>query len=136
MTPATNLLDSLRLSLPPDLQVDNYLDAGGQGAVFRGRYREEDVALKVFAAGQDPRRLEREIALLREIDHPNLVKIRTAVLIDLGGQPCSVVAYEFLTGGDLRGLLEPATPVVGAIELARVGEDVSSAIETLWSKRI
>jgi len=136
VTSAIDLVRLLRAALPSEFQVDDYLDAGGQGAVFRGKYRGEDAALKVFAASQDPRRLEREIALLQQLDHPNVVRIRAVTSVNLSGQVCWVVAYEFLSGGDLRNLLSPAQPPISGAQLSKIGDDISAAIEALWIKRI
>src|SRR5471030_2423524 len=98
----TDLINQLRAAVPVEFQVDGYLDAGGQGAVFLGRYQNQPAALKVFAPSHDQRRLEREIALLQNLNHANVVKIRTATTVVLNGVTCALVAYEYLPGGDLR----------------------------------
>lgn len=131
-----NPIDLLRAALPPEFRVDGYLNAGGQGTVFRGQYRGQDVAIKLFGPNQDQRRLEREIDLLQRIDHPNVVKIRTFTTVDLDGSTCAVVAYEFLSGGDLRVSLSAHNPPITANRVLKIGADVASAVEALWQQRI
>ena len=134
--PPNNLIDLLRAAVPADIQVDTYLDAGGQGAVFLGRYGAEQVALKVFAANHDQRRLDREIALLQNLNHPNIVKIRTVKTVTLNGTTCPLVAYEFLPGGDLRKhLTANATPLTKD-QILNIGQEIASAVEVLWANRI
>ena len=53
MVPPANLIDRLRAALRPEFRVDDYIDAGGQGAVFRGQYQGQDVAIKLFGPNQD-----------------------------------------------------------------------------------
>jgi serine/threonine protein kinase len=131
-----NLMDLLRAALPADIQVDSYLDAGGQGAVFLGRYQAQQVALKVFATNHDQRRLDREIALLQNLNHPNIVKIRTARTVLLNGAICPLVAYEYLPGGDLRKhLAANATPLTKE-QVLDIGEEIASAVQVIWANRI
>jgi len=73
--------------------------------------------------------------MLQTIDHPNLVKIRTATTVNLGVD-YPLVAYELLHGGDLRKYLDVAAPVLSQREILNIGADVASAIEILWLHRI
>lgn len=140
MVPIANnpndLIDRLRAAVPAGFQIDGYLDAGGQGAVFLGRYQNQEAALKVFAPTHDQRRLEREIALLQTINHPNVVKIRTAATVVLNGVSCPLVAYEYLTGGDLRKHLQPTATTLSKDEILAIGEEIAAAVEVLWANRI
>jgi len=131
-----NLIGLLRAAVPADFQVDTYLDAGGQGAVFLGRYQTQQVALKVFATNHDQRRLDREIALLQNLNHPNIVKIRTATTVVLNGATCPLVAYEYLPGGDLRKHLAANAAPLTKEQILDIGEEIASAVEVLWANRI
>jgi serine/threonine-protein kinase len=66
-----------------DYEVIAELDRGGQGVVYRGVHKRTHraVAIKVlregpFAGPRDRARFEREVEILRQIDHPNVVAIR------------------------------------------------------------
>jgi len=131
-----NVLATLREALPPEYSVEDYIDGGGQGAVFRATLNGERIALKVFRPDADLRRLQRELSLLSEIDCPNLVKILNAAQIDVGGFRTTVVAYEYLDGGDLRRLITGNGPPLDANTIIDVGCQASSAIEALWKRRI
>jgi serine/threonine protein kinase len=130
------LLDQLRLVVTADFRIDGYIDAGGQGAVFRGEFQGQEAAIKIFGPHHDARRLDREIQLLQAIDHPNVVKIRTSTSVTMGGTACPLIAYEFLHGGDLRKHLDPAAPPLSKDQLLNIGADVAAAIEILWQRRI
>jgi hypothetical protein len=90
------LLEKLRTALPADYSVEDYIDEGGQGAVFVGELHGETVALKLFSANTDPRRIQREIEALSAIDCANLVKVRGAAVVAIDGTHYPLVAYEYL----------------------------------------
>jgi eukaryotic-like serine/threonine-protein kinase len=138
MGPATpaDLLNQLQAVAPADFRVDGYIDAGGQGAVFRGEYQGREAAVKLFGPHHDPRRLDREIQLLQAIDHPNLVKILGTTTVTIGGTAHPLVAYEFLHGGDLRKYLAVTAPALTTEQLLNIAADVASAVEILWQERI
>lgn len=133
---STHLIDALRANLPADVTVDSYVDEGGQGAVFQGTVKGATAAIKVFSPHGNPRRLERELSLLRSIDCPHLVRILWDGSVDLGGLSCSIVGYEFHPGGDLRRLLTPHNPHIDANALIQLAAHISEAVEALWTRRI
>lgn len=130
------LLEQLRVALPDGYLVGDYIDEGGQGSVFAGELRGERVALKLFSANTDPRRIQREVEALSTIDCPNLVKLRAAETVNIDGAPFPLLAYEYLGGGDLRQYLRPDARPIAASELITIGLHVGTAIEALWSRRI
>jgi eukaryotic-like serine/threonine-protein kinase len=131
-----DMLQQFRAAMPSGYELECPLSQGGQGMVFRGSLRGETVAIKIFLAPDDPRRLERELVLLREIDCGNLVALRDSTLITVQGRSLTVVAYEYHAGGDLCGHLEPGAPLLPQSTLWRLGREVAIAIEALWAKRI
>lgn len=90
-------------------QIRDKLGEGGMGIVFRGEDRRtgRDVAIKVLkpqAIAENPDRLERfrrEAEALREIDHPNIVKI----LDTIQERNLYYIIMEYMEAGSLRGLL-------------------------------
>ncbi len=133
---SSDLLDSIRTCLPQGVVIKDYLDRGGQGAVFRGWADGKPAAIKLFKPRSDPRRLERELELLESLDSPHLVRIIRHDRITYEGTALPLVSYELHEGGDLRRLLHPAAALVDFRTLATIGYHVSEAIEGLWSKRI
>jgi len=54
----------------------------------------------------------------------------------LNGATCSVVAYEYLPGGDLRKHLTGNAVPLTKQKILEIGQDVASAVEVLWLNRI
>lgn len=129
-------LAELRAALPARFAIDDYIDKGGQGAVFRGSYEGRPAAIKLFAPGSDPRRLEREVALLAGIRNQNLVQLLGHDVVTVQGVTGRLVAYEYHGGGDLRRLLDGALPPVSRETLYGIARALATAVEVLWSKRI
>ena len=91
----------------PGYVLEGLLGRGSSGEVWRAVPREggEPVAVKVLVAG-DPERQAREAALLGELDHPHLVRVREVVHQPRrGGAPRVALVLELLAGGSLADLL-------------------------------
>lgn len=129
-------VDLLREQLGSSYTVDDYLDRGGQGAVYRGTYAGESVAIKLFSPSSEQRRIDREIQVLATHDCPHLVRVRDHQQLSIAGFPVVMLAYEFHSGGDLRQFLQPGADRLSVTALARIGTCVSKALEFLWSRRI
>lgn len=125
----------LRVALPDQYTVENYIDRGGQGSVFRGTLDGQDVALKVFQAAHSPKRLARELAVLERLDCEHVVKMLRAETIKVDGNECALVAYEYLSGGDMRQFLEPGAAPVPVATLIQIGKQIGCGIECLWKER-
>ncbi len=129
-------LDQLRRALPADYRVDEYLDRGGQGYVFKGAFRGAPAAIKLFTSTASAARLARELDLLSRVRCRSLVTVLGHGIITFQGVPTSLVAYELHPGGDLRRFLDPTAPPVGFATLQSVGLAIGEAIEALWGQRI
>jgi eukaryotic-like serine/threonine-protein kinase len=135
MTTPPDPLGAIRAAMPADYTIDDHINSGGQGSVFRGSVNGTPAAIKVYSPTSDPRRIERELTALRAIDCPHLVKVLRTTPIDIGGTRHDVIAYELLEGHDLNEHLV-AGRRLDAAALARLGLEVGTAIEHLWAKRI
>ena len=101
--------------------IESLLARGGMGCVYRGRDERTGqlVAIKQLTPASDDavlaERLEREIQILRRLDHPNIVKILAWGVKD--GKPHIVM--EYVPGGSLREQLdrEPRWGVARALRL-------------------
>ncbi|MDG2129845.1 MAG: serine/threonine-protein kinase [Fuerstiella sp.] len=111
--------------------LDKQIGVGGMGIVYSALYPKNNktVAIKVLAPGliSDPKllkRFEREIEILRRLDHPNIVKYYGGG-ID-GDQRW--YAMEYIDGGSLLGVLKTRTRLSWE-QTVHVGRQVSSALE-------
>eukprot|EP01018_Ginkgo_biloba_P025073 Gb_07661 [translate_table: standard] len=89
---------------PKLLYVGPRIGEGAHGKVYEGKYRDQNVAIKIIQAGDIPEeiakreaRFAREIAMLARVQHKNLVKF-----IGACKEPVMVVVTELLLGGSLR----------------------------------
>lgn len=105
----TQLLDSGPVDMVGDFELGDLIGHGGFGEVYRARQRgvERDVAVKLLHAvkgrkHQAVERMQAEVRLLGQLDHPNLVKV-IAFGVD-GGR--TWFAMELLDGCSLRDVIE------------------------------
>lgn len=126
-------IDEIGRALPSNYALQGFIDQGGEGAVFKGKVGSQLVAIKIFNPQGDARRISRELSLLQTISCDHLVSIVDTTQIELRGVEVTVVAYDYLSGGDLRRLIgsQPSEDL-----LAKIGLDVSEAVELLWKNRI
>ncbi|HEY1732070.1 MAG TPA: serine/threonine-protein kinase [Terriglobales bacterium] len=115
---------------------------GGQAAVFKatrasrpdGTVAGDLVALKLHIyPGQDIR-VQREIAAMEKISHPNLPRVIEHGYCEVGGRRTLYVAWEFIDGQPLSERLKAGRMLES--EVLAIGRDVSSAIAAIWSRRI
>jgi len=129
-------IDLLRAVLPAGVSVAARLAGGGQGTVFRGTCDGAKAAVKVFKTNADTRRVDREIDLLSRLTCPHVVRLLRHFSATLDNDPVRILAYELHDGGDLSQHLVPGAASVSPGELLKIGTQISTAINTLWSKRI
>ncbi len=122
--------------------IQQQLGIGGQGVVYRatrtlaldGSVAADAVALKLHTdPGQDAR-VEREIAAMQRLRHPNLANLLEHGRVVIDGKAVRYVAWEFIEGESLDRRL-----VVGALAprtVACIGRDVARAIAHIWTARI
>jgi serine/threonine-protein kinase len=111
--------------------VDKELGTGAMGAVYRAFYTKtgRDVAIKIIAIGLDTNatnlaRFEREAAILKKLDHPNIVR-----LIGTGRyhkKPFYVM--EYIEGETLEHVLERRDRFTWE-EVVTLGQQVCSALK-------
>ena len=134
----SQFIEELREALPSDYALDGFLCAGGQGAVFRGSVNGEEAALKLLYPETDPdfERINRELPLLQRIESTHLVQVLDHCEVNLPSGPTRVVAYKFISGGDLSRCLTGDAEPMTELELLRLGHHVSTAVQALLSHRI
>ena len=112
-------------------EVERQIGIGGMGIVYSAIYPENGrkVALKVLSPGLTMdrklvKRFEREIEILKRMDHPNIVKYYGGGL-DQGQR---YYAMEFIDGGSLQDKLKKRGRLSWE-QAIQVGRQVSSALE-------
>jgi predicted ATPase len=96
-------------------EITGMLGEGGMGDVYRGldRHTGETVAIKLLkpdmvdAVPGMIERFQREAQLLRQLNHPNIVRILDAVEED----DLHYLIMEYLPGGSLKDLLQTQSPL-------------------------
>lgn len=120
------------------------LGGGGFGEVYRGRLRRCGTPVAVKVLTQDPalgaaaiqlseEQLLAEVRVLYEVQHPNVVPLRGAVLE--GPQRCLV--YDFMEGGNLEERLARANGrrALSATERVVILSDVARGLAHLHARR-
>ncbi len=127
----------------PGLEVVAPVKAGAQGATFRCLVREDSqpVALKIYGSGllAHPERVRREIAKLKVVDSPHVMKHRGDGEASLRGNECPFLIAEWIDGMDLKARLEQATPgvpLMGESEVLRLINQGAKAVEALSTRSV
>jgi serine/threonine-protein kinase len=93
--------------LYPEYEFVRRLTPSVQKAAFQVRREGRDLCLKLIAPGQQMARLEREIAALAAVDHPNVVQfVEYAFSVNRAGVRHFVVEH-FIAGIDLAERIQP-----------------------------
>ncbi|TYI35441.1 hypothetical protein ES332_A03G076700v1 [Gossypium tomentosum] len=100
-------LDAKWLIDPKHLFVGPRIGEGAHAKVYKGKYKNQTVAIKILHKGETPEeiakregRFAREVAMLSRVQHKNLVKF-----IGACKEPVMVIVTELLLGGTLRRYL-------------------------------
>jgi len=122
--------------------VDSQIAMGGQGAVFKatrlacpdGTSVNELVALKLNLYQNQDIRVQREIAAMENIGHPNLGRLIEHGHCHVAGTQTRYLTSEFIDGSTLSQMLKAGRLM--ECEVLAVGRDVLTAITVIWSRRI
>jgi serine/threonine protein kinase len=113
--------------------LEREIGSGGMARVYLGRDEVLDrpVAVKVLKPMHGDSdigiRFRREGRTAARLSHPNIVQVYDAGEGDLDGSEVSYIVMEYLSGGDLKELID-ARGRLGDAELARIGEEVCSGL--------
>ena len=109
------------------------IGSGGMSDVFLGTDEVLDrfVAIKVLRGGFEGSdvgvRFSREGRTAARLSHPNVVQVYDAGEDVLDGREISYIVMEYVSGGDLKGIMDERGPL-GEGELARIGADVAAGL--------
>lgn len=111
---------------------------GHYGSVFRGQYEYEsnimEVAIKRLKATPDMKTLQdfdREIKIMKNLQHPNIVKIITWM-----DQPHILIVMEYVRHRSFLMYLHSQSPLLTTQRLLKFAKDIASGMEYLVSKQI
>jgi eukaryotic-like serine/threonine-protein kinase len=113
--------------------LEHELGSGGMARVFLGRDEVLDrpVAIKLLNpvhGGTDiGDRFEREGRTAARLAHPNIVQVYDAGEAEFDGRETSYIVMEYVSGGDLKGLIDRRGRLPGP-ELARLGDEVCAGL--------
>jgi serine/threonine protein kinase len=122
--------------------LEHEIGAGGMSVVFLGKDEVLDrpVAIKVLRGGfvEDSgigARFRREGRTAARLSHPNIVQVYDAGEDELDGREVSYIVMEYVSGGDLKSLIDEKGPLTER-GLARIGADVASGLAHAHGKSI
>ncbi|KAE8720122.1 Kinase superfamily protein isoform 2 [Hibiscus syriacus] len=132
-------LDAKWLIDPRQLFVGPKIGEGAHAKVYEGKYKNQNVAIKVVRRGETPEeiarrdgRFAREVEMLSRVQHKNLVKF-----IGACKEPFMVIVTELLLGGTLRKYLLNMRPKCLDMQVAiGFALDIARAMECLHSHGI
>lgn len=113
--------------------LDREIGSGGMSTVFLGHDEVLDrpVAVKIlkpgFEGSETGARFRREGITAARLSHPNIVQVYDAGEDELDGRGVSYIVMEYVSGGDLKNLIDEKGPL-GETELSRIGADVVSGL--------
>lgn len=122
-------LDEVRRVFGDSLTIEDYLPAGGQGALFVVQSADRCAVLKIYHEAYRVR-AERECEDLERLDSENIVRLLDSGEIVLRGNGCIYTITEFVEGESLKDRIR--RKVLSEEEARRLGIDVATAIDELW----
>ena len=134
--PKSFLAASPRLEWPIDnLEVGEIVGRGAFGSVFRGRYGDVPVAVKVIIEQQGSDATE-ECAVGKLCDHFNLVRTLEAVTTEGGGTKETCIVMEFCEGENLQSAIDEGHLAHDVQKMIDTAFDVANGLTYLHSKRV
>ncbi|CAD8106119.1 unnamed protein product [Paramecium sonneborni] len=116
------------------------IGSGSFARVFRGKMdgRQEDVAIKMISKqnvrNESMSMIEKEIEILRQLDHPNIIK-----LIDFKRtQNHYYLVFEYCENGDLDAYIRKYSPngILPEEEVRRIVQQLALALQQMYKLRI
>ncbi|CAE7770345.1 unnamed protein product [Symbiodinium sp. CCMP2456] len=122
---------------PDDLQVGKVLGSGGFGAVYRGTYLGQEVAIKKLhlidgqVTPEQKQEFKKEVENLSRLRHPRLVSLIGAALV----APSLMIVTEFMPNGSLYEALHQRKLALELEKRFKIATQVSEGVSFLHSKQ-
>ena len=132
MSPPANIITRV-IRLAERFVLEREIGSGGMSTVFLGHDEVLDrpVAVKLLKAGYNETdigtRFRREGRTAARLSHPNIVQVYDAGEDEFDGHEVSYIVVEYVSGGDLKDLIDRNGPVPGAM-LSRIGAAVADGL--------
>ncbi|XP_003388129.1 PREDICTED: mitogen-activated protein kinase kinase kinase 13-A-like [Amphimedon queenslandica] len=110
-----------------DIRELSYIGKGGQGAVFSGKYRDNEVAVKKV---NDPK--QTELKILRKLSHPNIVKC----LGVCNKPPCYCIVMEYCRLGNLFDYIRKTSTKIMPFDVIQWSREICTGMQFLHSKKL
>lgn len=117
---------------PQHLAFDSMVGSGGSAQVFRGRWKNEEVAIKKISSSEHIEAMGKEINALRNLSHPALVRFIGACL----QPPWLLIVMEFLPGKTLFERIfyaKAEAETLSPLHRSRISMQVADGVQFLHS---
>ncbi len=123
----------------PTYVIHGELDDGGYGVTFDAEHAGQRLAVKVLdnQAHEAALRTPLEIAALRSVNHPNVVRMVDAGFLNTPSDPdrYRYIACEFVEGSNLHALTS-AGYVLDVDEVLAIGRDLAAGLQALHDAKL
>ncbi|KAG8378000.1 hypothetical protein BUALT_Bualt08G0092600 [Buddleja alternifolia] len=118
------------------LNFEYKIASGSHGDLYKGLFRSQDVAIKVFKAeflnGDMQREFSQEVYILRKVRHKNVVQFIGACT----RPPLLCIVTEYMSGGSVYDFLHKQKGVFKLPSILRVAIDISKGMSYLHQNNI
>lgn len=134
---------------PDDLEFGEKIGGGNFGAVYKGEYVGTPVAIKEVLIHEDDKEfarkyIEREVAILRSVRHPNILSFIGICTLNKGGRSDSgagfkervLIVTEWLPKGNLKRYIRDHKAELTWKKRVAMASDISSAMAFLNKKNL
>ena len=113
---------------PTELKQGKELGRGGFGIVYKGKFHDEKVAIKVLfrLSHEAIAGFKRELEAMADLHHANIVQLRGAIFSD----PDYKIVMEFIAKGSLSNYLRSTVKISWFIR-HRIAKDIATGIAYL-----
>ena len=114
-----------------DLLIENLLDKGQFGAVYKGIWQDVSIAIKELDDSTDPKEFTEEVWLMSQLDHPNIVKFVGACSV-----PKFCILMEFIEGGSLYRFLHVEKKQLEPDVMTSLLSDIAKGLSYLHAQQV
>ena len=114
-----------------DLLIEDLLDKGQFGSVFKGVWQGVSIAIKELDELTDPKEFSDEVWLMSQLDHDNIVKFVGAC-----NAPKLCILMEFIEGGSLYRVLHVEKRQLDPEAVTSLLTDIAKGLSYLHAQKV